>query len=90
MTTTAISPLRARMIEDMRVRNFAEKTGNDYIRNVATFAAFLNRSPDTATEEGLRRSTSPRPAYQVGNGQVSEARKVSPASTSPVTGARPR
>ena len=55
MTTTAISPLRARMIEDMRVRNFAEKTGNDYIRNVATFAAFLGRSPDTATGEDLRR-----------------------------------
>ena len=29
-----VSALRARMIEDMRVRGFSEKTGSDYIRNV--------------------------------------------------------
>ena len=49
-----ISPLRARMIEDMSVRGFGEKTRNDYIRNVRAFAAFLGRSPDTATAEDLR------------------------------------
>jgi hypothetical protein len=32
-----ISPLRRRMIEDMTVRNFVEKTRNDYIRHVRTF-----------------------------------------------------
>ncbi|HEY2229220.1 MAG TPA: phage integrase N-terminal SAM-like domain-containing protein, partial [Xanthobacteraceae bacterium] len=37
------------MIEDMTVRHFAEKTHNDYIRNVRMFTAFLGRSPDTAT-----------------------------------------
>jgi integrase/recombinase XerD len=36
------------MIEDMMVRNFVEKTRNDYIRQVKTFTAFLGRSPDTA------------------------------------------
>ncbi len=55
MTETAISPLRRRMIEDMTVRNFVEKTRNDYIRHVKTFAAFLGRSPDTAWSEDLRR-----------------------------------
>ena len=50
-----ISALRARMIEDMRVRGFTEKTRNDYIRNVRAFAAFIGRSPDTATAEDLRR-----------------------------------
>ena len=50
-----VSALRARMIEDMRVRGFSEKTGNDYIRNVRAFAAFVGRSPDTATAEDLRR-----------------------------------
>ena len=55
MTETPISPLRRRMIEDMTVRNFAEKTRTDYIRQVRTFAAFLGRSPDTATPEDLRR-----------------------------------
>jgi hypothetical protein len=49
------SPLRARMIEDMRVRGFTEKTRNDYVRNVRAFAAFIGRSPDTATAEDLRR-----------------------------------
>ena len=54
MTEMALSPLRRRMIEDMTVRNFVEKTQNDYIRQVKTFAAFLGRSPDTATAEDLR------------------------------------
>ena len=49
-----ISPLRARMIEDMIVRGFTEKTRNDYIRNVRAFAAFIGRSPDTATAGDLR------------------------------------
>src|SRR3954452_24299042 len=49
------SALRERMIEDMSVRGFSEKTRNDYIRNVRTFAAFIGRSPDTATAEDLRR-----------------------------------
>jgi integrase/recombinase XerD len=55
MSEKPISPLRQRMIEDMSVRNFVEKTRNDYIRHVKTFTAFLGRSPDTATPEDLRR-----------------------------------
>ena len=58
MTSTkveAISPLRRRMIEDMNVRKFGEKTQQDYIRHVEQFAKFLGRSPDTATGEDLRR-----------------------------------
>jgi site-specific recombinase XerD len=50
-----VSPLRARMIEDMTVRGFGDKTRNDYIRHVRSFAAFIGRSPDTATEEDVRR-----------------------------------
>ena len=49
-----ISPLRARMIEDMSVRGFKEDTRRDYVRNVRAFAAFTGRSPDTATAEELR------------------------------------
>ena len=47
-TTTPISPLRRRMIEDMTVRGFGEKTQSDYIRHVKNFTIFLGRSPDTA------------------------------------------
>jgi hypothetical protein len=45
MSQKPISPLRRRMIEDMMVRKFAEKTRNDYIRHVKTFAAFLAACP---------------------------------------------
>jgi len=58
-TTTAstkpISPLRRRMIEDMTVRGFGEKTQSDYIRHVKNFTIFLGRSPDTAEGEDLRK-----------------------------------
>ena len=47
--------LRERFIEDMTVRGFTDKTRKDYIRTVAGFAAFLERSPSTATAEDIRR-----------------------------------
>ena len=50
-----ISPLRQRMIDDMTARRFKEKVQKDYVRHVRTFAAFLGRSPDTATSDDLRR-----------------------------------
>src|SRR5215469_16633913 len=49
-----VSPLRARMIEDMTVRGFKEDTRRDYVRHVRAFAVFIGRSPDTATAEDLR------------------------------------
>ena len=63
MSETPISPLRARMIEDMSVRKFNEKTQNDYIRHVKSFSTFLDRSPTKATPEDLRR-------YQVHQSKV--------------------
>ena len=55
MSIKPISDLRRRMIEDMSVRNFGEKTQQDYIRHVERFVTFLGRSPETATGEDLRR-----------------------------------
>ena len=49
-----VSPLRARMIEDMTVRGFSEQTRSHYARHVRAFTAFIGRSPDTATAEDLR------------------------------------
>ena len=49
-----ISPLRARMIDDMRVRNFSLATQRGYIRGVKMLAAYLRRSPDTATADEIR------------------------------------
>src|SRR5450432_1581804 len=54
MSEKPISPLRRRMIEDMSVRKFGEKTQHDYIRHIENFAKFLGRSPETATAEDLR------------------------------------
>ena len=54
-STQAISPLRQRMIDDMRMRKLSHKTQCHYIRAVRQFAGFLGRSPDTASVEDLRR-----------------------------------
>jgi site-specific recombinase XerD len=43
------------MIEDMRMRKLSDKTQSHYLRAVRRLAAFLGRSPDTATAEDLRR-----------------------------------
>jgi site-specific recombinase XerD len=50
----AVSPLRQRMLEDMRMRRLAPKTQTAYIRAVRRFTAYLGRPPDTATVEDLR------------------------------------
>ena len=49
------TPLRQRMIDDMRMRELEHKTQEAYIRAVCKLVAFLRRSPDTATVEDLRR-----------------------------------
>ena len=54
MTEQAISPLRRRMIEDMTIRKFAQKTQHDYVQRVKDFASYLHRSPDTAKPEDVR------------------------------------
>jgi site-specific recombinase XerD len=53
-STKTISPLRQRMIEDMRMRKLSPKTQAAYIRAVRQFARYLRRPPDTATVEDLR------------------------------------
>ena len=55
MTDQAMSPLRRRMIEDMTIRKLAQKTQHDYLQKVKKFAAYLGRSPDTASPEDVRR-----------------------------------
>jgi integrase len=41
-----LSPLRRRMIEDMKVRNLSPATQRCYVHAVAKFAQHFNRSPD--------------------------------------------
>src|SRR3989440_7628555 len=54
MTTEAITPLRQRMIEDMNARKLCAGTQRGHIRACKRFAAFLKRSPETATFEDIR------------------------------------
>jgi integrase/recombinase XerD len=54
MTVTTVSSPRQRMIEDMSLRNLAPRTQEAYIRGCKKLAAFLRRSPDTATAEDIR------------------------------------
>ena len=51
---TPATSLRQRMIEDMTLRGFQDKTQRGYIRIVSAFAEFLGRSPETATPEDVR------------------------------------
>jgi len=55
MTTEAITPLRQRMIEDMNARKLCAGTQRGHIRACKRFAAFLKRSPESATFEDIRR-----------------------------------
>lgn len=50
-----VSQLRRRMLEDMTIRGFGEYTKRDYVRQVRMFAAFIDRKPDLAEPEDLRR-----------------------------------
>ena len=54
MTEERVSPLRQRMIEDMRIRGMGDKAQKAHIRAIKDFTAFLGHSPDTATPEELR------------------------------------
>ena len=52
--TQPITPLRQRMLDDMKLRNMAEGTRRSYVRSVADFSAFHGRSPDELTLEDIR------------------------------------
>ena len=54
-TTQSISPLRQRMIEDMRLRKLAPKTQDAYIRAVKKLGDYLGHSPHRITKEDLRK-----------------------------------
>ena len=65
-----MTPLRQRMIEDMRIRNYATTTQRSYIHYVAEFAKYFNRSPEELDLEAVRQ-------YQL---YLTQERKLSPQS----------
>ena len=82
MSDKPISPLRQRMIDDMTARRFSERVQKAYVRHVRTFAAFLGRSPDTATSEDLRRFQLHMAQQEISSGALSTSRGSSPQSPS--------
>src|ERR1700693_4779039 len=54
MSKEVVSPLRQRMIEDMNARKLGAHSQRSHIQSCRRFAAFLKRSPDTATPDDLR------------------------------------
>ena len=55
MNVDVVSPLRQRMVEDMTARKLSAGTQRLHISSCKRFAAFLQRSPETATVEDVRR-----------------------------------
>ena len=53
--TNTVSPLRQRMLEDMAARKLNPHTQRSHISSCKRFAAWLKRSPDTATPDEVRR-----------------------------------
>jgi site-specific recombinase XerD len=79
MTSTIkpITPLRQRMIDDMRIRNRADNTQSAYLQQVIAYAEYFHRSPEELGLEAIR-------AYQL---YLTQTRKLSPSSVSVITGA---
>ena len=49
-----MTPLRTRMNQDLRIRNYAPTTIKTYIKRVAAFARFFGRSPEFLGPEEIR------------------------------------
>ena len=49
-----MTPLRQRLIEDLRLRGYAERTVEAYTQAVVYLARFFGQSPDQLTEEQVR------------------------------------
>lgn len=72
-----MNPLRKRMLEDLRVRNYSPQTIDTYVRCVAAFAAHFDRSPAELGPEDVR-------SFQV---HLVEERKVSGGTLNRTTAA---
>jgi integrase/recombinase XerD len=73
----AMTPLRQRMLEDMKIRNFTHNTQLSYLQQVSGFAKYFQCSPETLGPAEIR-------AYQV---YLANERKVAPGTLSIVAAA---
>jgi hypothetical protein len=54
MEVSPMTALKQRMLEDLRIRNYAPTTISNYIRSVAEFARHFNKPPDQLGAEEVR------------------------------------
>jgi integrase/recombinase XerD len=52
--TTAVSPLRRRMIDDMSLRNLSPATQRSYLHAASKFSRYSGRSPERLGLEDVR------------------------------------
>jgi site-specific recombinase XerD len=50
-----LSPIAIKFQQDLQLKGLAERTQQSYVRALRKFTEFLQRQPDTATEEDLRK-----------------------------------
>jgi len=50
-----MTPLKQRMLEDLRIRNYSPSTVRCYVRSVAEFAKHFNKSPEQLGPEEIRK-----------------------------------
>lgn len=74
--TKQISPLRQRMIDDMKMRNLSPNTQKIFVSAVVRFSAFHGRSPDKLGFEDVR-------AYYL----HLVSRRLKPTTINPIMGA---
>ena len=65
-----MTPLRQRMLHDMKVRNLADNTQASYLLKVSAFAKFFHQSPGRLGPEDIR-------TYQV---RLTTVKRLSPSS----------
>ena len=58
------------MLDGMAMRAMGSRTQHDYVRHVRAFAAFLRRSPDTATAKDVRRFQLDQREHNVGQSAI--------------------
>jgi integrase/recombinase XerD len=74
-----MTPLRRRMVEELKIRQFSSTTCRDYVRRIERLAQFYGRSPDVLTQEEVRAFllhlvTEPKVSHGVLRGYVSALR----------------
>lgn len=72
-----MTPLRQRMLEDMRLRNFSPETQRSYIHYLVEYAKYFNESPSELDVEAIRE-------YQL---YLKDVRQMSPQSVNGFTSA---